>query len=132
MQGDNRGYVKDGKILEKNDSLRKENIKRLKAGMVQLTHQEQKIVREAILNKAQTLGQKIYPMAVCSNHVHIVAERISEPIEMVVSHYKNAARIALRANGFVGKVWTRGFDKRFCFNRQQLKSRIEYVQAHHK
>jgi len=132
LQGDNRGYVKDGKILEKNDSLRKENIKRLKAGMVQLTHQEQKIVREAILNKAQTLGQKIYPMAVCSNHVHIVAERISEPIEMVVSHYKNAARIALRANGFVGKVWTRGFDKRFCFNRQQLKSRIEYVQAHHK
>jgi REP element-mobilizing transposase RayT len=137
LQGDNRGYVKDGKILEKNDSLRKENIKRLKTGMVQLTHQEQKIVREAILNKAQTLGQKIYSMAVCSNHVHIVAERISESIEMVVSHYKNAARIvshyknaariALRANGFVGKVWTRGFDKRFCFNRQQLKSRIEYV-----
>lgn len=132
MQGDNRGYVKDGKILEKNDSLRKENIKRLKAGMVQLTHQEQKIAREAILNKAQTLGQKIYSMAVCSNHVQIVAERISESIEMVVSHYKNAARIALRANGFVAKVWTRGFDKRFCFNQQQLKSRIEYVQAHHK
>lgn len=132
LQGDNRGYVKDGKILEKNDSLRKENIKKLKAGMVQLTHQEQKIVREAILNKAQTLGQKIYSMAVCSNHVHIVAERISESIEMVVSHYKNAARIALRANGFVAKVWTRGFDKRFCFNQQQLKSRIEYVQAHHK
>lgn len=132
LQGDNRSYVKDGKILEKNEGLRKANMKKLKADIVELTPQEQEMVREAILNKAETLGQKIYSMAVCSNHVHIVAQRISESIEMVVSHYKNAARLALRANGFVGKVWTRGFDKRFCFNRQQLKSRIEYVQAHHK
>lgn len=132
LQGDNRSYVKDGKILEKNEGLRKANMKKLKADIVELTPQEQEMVREAILNKAETLGQKIYSMAVCSNHVNIVAQRISESIEMVVSHYKNAARLALRANGFVGKVWTRGFDKRFCFNRQQLKSRIEYVQAHHK
>ena len=132
LQGDNRSYVKEGKILEKNEALQKANMKKLKADIVELTHQEQEMVREAILNKAETLGQKIYSMAVCSNHVHIVAERVSESIEMVVSHYKNASRLALRANGFVGKVWTRGFDKRFCFNQQQLKSRIEYVQAHHK
>lgn len=71
-------------------------------------------------------------MAVCSNHVHIVAERIAESIEMVVSRYKNAATLALRKDGFVTRVWTRGFDKRFCFDGQQLKRRTEYVQAHQK
>jgi len=132
LQGDNRGYVKDGKILEKNEALQKVNMKKLKIGPVELSCQERQIVREAILNKAESLEQKIYALAVCQNHVHIVAQRISESIEMVVSRYKNAARLALRANGFIGRVWTRGFDKRFCFNQQDLKTRIEYVQTHYK
>jgi REP element-mobilizing transposase RayT len=130
LQGDNRGYVKDGEILGRNETLRKANIKKLKNNVVELTRQERQIVRDAILNKAESLGQKLYALVVCSNHVHIVADHISESIEMVVSRYKNAARLALRANGFVARVWTRGFDKRFCFNRRQLRIKIKYVQAH--
>ncbi len=48
-------------------------------------------------------------------------------MEEVVSHYKNAARIVLQSKGFVGKLWTKGFDKRFCFTEQELQSRVEYV-----
>lgn len=130
LQGDNRGYVRDGEILGKNETLQKANIKKLKSNVVELARQERQIVRDAILNKAESLGQKLHSLVVCSSHVHIVAEHISESIEMVVSHYKNAARLALRANGFIGRVWTRRFDKRFCFNREQLKIKIKYVQAH--
>jgi len=36
----------------------------------------------------------------------------------------------LRAGGFNGRVWTKGFDKRFCFNRSDLTSRIKYVKNH--
>ncbi len=131
LQGDKRGYVKDGKILRKNDALLQSNLKRLKNPATRLTTEHCSIVRRAILKKAKEIGQQIYAIAVCSSHVHIVAEHANESIEKVVSYYKNAARIALRGGGFVGRVWTKGFDKRFCFDRDQLQSRIKYVQDHH-
>jgi REP element-mobilizing transposase RayT len=129
LQGDERGCVKNRNVLGKDEGLRKANVERLRSAMVELSQQEHRLVREAILAKAEQLGQKVLALAVCSNHVHVVAECMSESIEMVVSHYENAARLALRANGFVGRVWTRGFDKRFCFDQRQLQSRIEYVRA---
>ena len=130
LQGDNRGYVKQGRILKGDQRLQKTNLKNLKSDVVRLTDKQQEIVQEAILNKAESLGQKIYAIAVHSNHVHIVAARISESIEKSVSYYKNAARLALKNNGFNGRLWTRGFDKRFCYDKQQLTQRIKYVQNH--
>ena len=130
LPGDDRGYVTHGKILGKNEGLRQANMRRLKSKIVNLSQQEQETVREAILSNSEGLEQKIYVIVVCSNHVHIVAQRISKSIEMVVSYYKNAARLALRANGFSGRLWTRGFDKRFCYDHSQLKGRTEYLQGH--
>ena len=130
LPGDDRGYVSQGEILGKNKALRRANIGRLKSRAVKLSRQEQEIVRRAILSRAESLGQEIYAIVVGSNHVHIVAERTPESIEMIVSYYKNAARLAMRANGFTGKLWTRGFDKRFCYEHSQLKGRIEYLQGH--
>ena len=118
LQGDERGYVKSGKVLQEDGRLRHANFERLKSAVAELSKQGRRIVREAILGKAEQLGQKVLALAVCSNHVHVVAERISESIEMVGSHDKNAARLALQAKGFVGRVRTRGFDKRFCFDQQ--------------
>jgi hypothetical protein len=51
-------------------------------------------------------------------------------IEKHVSHFKNAARIALREDGFDGRIWTRGFDKRYCFDEGELKARVDYVNKH--
>jgi len=130
LQGDKRGYVKDGKTLCKNDALLQSNLKRLKNPATRLETEHKTIVRDTILEKAQEIHQQIYAIAVYSNHVHIVAERANESIEKVVSYYKNAARFALRAGGFNGRVWTKGFDKRFCFNSKELKSRINYVKSH--
>jgi len=130
LQGDKRGYVKDGKTLCKNDALLQSNLKRLKNPATRLETEHKTIVRDTILEKAQEIHQQIYAIAVYSNHVHIVAERANESIEKVVSYYKNAARFALRAGGFNGRVWTKGFDKRFCFNSKELQSRINYVKSH--
>ena len=130
LPGDDRGYVSHGNILGKNEDLRKANIRRLKSKIVNLSRQEQEVVRRAILSRAESLRQKIYAIVVRSNHVHIVAQHVSESIEMVVSYYKNAARLALRSRGFTGRFWSRGFDKRFCYDLVQLESKIEYVQQH--
>ena len=130
LQGDKRGYVKDGKILSKNNALLQSNLKRLKNPTTRFDTEHRTIVRDAILEKSQEIRQQIYAIAVCSSHIHIVAERTNESIEKVVSYYKNAARLALRAGGFNGRIWTKGFDKRFCFNRTELTSRIKYVNNH--
>jgi len=121
------GMSRMGKFSGKNDALLKSNLKRLKNPATRFDTEHRAIVRRAILNKAQEIRQQICAFSVCSSHVHIVAERTNESIEKVVSYYKNAARIALRGRGFVGRVWTKGFDKRFCFDREELKSKIRYV-----
>jgi len=132
LQGDERGYVKNSRILKKSQVLQRANVRNLRSSIVKFDQKEQQIVRDAILIEAENLGQTICALAVCANHVHIVVECISESIETVVSHYKNSARLVLQARGFESRVWTRGFDKRFCFTRQDLEKRIRYVESHNK
>ena len=52
------------------------------------------------------------------------------PISKMVAYYKKTARIALKATGLTGKVWAKGYDKRFCFDQASVQQRIEYVQKH--
>jgi hypothetical protein len=130
LQGDDRGYVSDGRILSANPALRTANAQRLKNPITFLTHEQCEVIHKAILDEAVVLGQEVLAISVCSDHVHLVAKACGFSMEEVVSHYKNAARIALQSNGFVGKLWTKGFDKRFCYTEQELQSRIEYVKKH--
>lgn len=132
LQGDERGYVKDGKIELPNPALAKANEQLLVKEPVTLSKAHREIVRQAIYEKAGQLNQKIFSLAVRSNHVHIVADYIQMPIGLVVRHYKNYAQSALRKIGFTGRIWTKGFDKRYCFDNQNLKQRIDYVNSHNK
>ena len=130
LQGDKRGYVKDGEVLGENKHLRESNIGGQKGETVKLGRDEREIAHNAILDEAKKSGQKIQAIAVCSNHVHVVADSTDEPIEVIVGRYKNAARVALGKSGFAGRVWTRGFDKRFCFDEEALAGRVKYVKRH--
>lgn len=130
LQGDMRGYVKNGKVLRGNKKLQEANRMSQKDKSVRLTRANREIVRKAILKEAEKLGQTIYSMVVCSNHVHMVANRIEITIEKVAGRYKRAGTVALKGNGFTGKVWTKGFDKRFCFDEKSLKDKIDYVRRH--
>jgi len=128
LQGERRGYVKDGAIRGGNIGLYRDCEKKLKCAAVRLGRREKKLVRGAIVDAAKRFKQKIHTIAVCSNHVHIVCEYVEVPIGVVVGCYKNAARKALREVGFEGRVWTRGYDKRFCFDEASLEERIRYVE----
>jgi len=128
LQGDERGYVKNGKIYPANANLLQSNKNLQMQDEIQLSKVQQKVVREAILNEAKVQGQHILAISVNATHVHIVAEYISQPISMIVAYYKKAARLALKAMGHNGKLWTKGYDKRFCFDQETLQWRIKYVQ----
>jgi REP element-mobilizing transposase RayT len=132
LQGDERGWVKRGTVYEENAELYKVNENHMRGKAVRLKKKEKEIVQEAICRKAEALGEKILAVSVWSNHVHIVLGYSGRPVEEMVRIYKNTTSAALRRSGFEGKVWTRGFDKRFCFSEKDLKARVDYVNKHEK
>ena len=130
LQGHNKGYVKEGKILKSSEALEKDNLSRLKCPPVRLNRRQKIIVETAIKKKALELNQKISAIVVYSNHVHVVVVKDSLSIEKTVSYYKNAARVALRNAGFNTRLWSRGFDKQFCYNQKELEQKIAYIKRH--
>jgi len=132
LQGDERGYVKNGKICGGNKNLMQTNKRSQLQKAIKLSKVQRQLMQEAIRKEAVLQGQHIYALSVKSTHIHIVARYTPQPIYKVVAYFKKAARLALKANGHNGKLWTRGFDKRFCFDQPSLEQRIEYVQKHAK
>ena|SRR3972149_3553483 len=127
LQGDERRYVKDGVVLPANIPLANSNEQQLNKDPIILTPNQRKAVEDTIRAKANEIGQKIYAISVCSNHVHIVLDYTTTDIGLIVRYYKMAGQTALRNAGFAGRLWTKGFDKRFCFDEQSLRGRIDYV-----
>jgi len=130
LQGDKRGYAKDGQILSGSEALEKANRQSRQGKLVELTQSQCDIVRATICKEAEKIGQKIYAISVCKNHVHLVVDRVGKTVESSAAIYKSATSKALREKGIEGRVWTNGYDKRFCFDKETLQNRIGYVQKH--
>ena len=130
LQGDKRGYVKNGITMGANAQLEKSNEELLKHDKIMIPKSLRKTVENAILKEAEEIGQKVYAIAICSNHVHIVIESTVERCGYSVGRFKRAATKALRKYGFANRVWTKGHDKRYCYNQNELETRIAYVQSH--
>ena len=132
LQGDRRGWVKDGVVYSARVGLCRSNAERLKTSPVQLTNTEQAKVYNAMLEHSCEKGHKIFAMAVTKNHVHLLIKEHSEGPGRLSARYKNNARKEL-GEKFAGKsVWTKGFDNRFCNNAEQLSSMIKYIKGHKK
>jgi len=130
LQGDARGFVKDGHILGENKGLEQANRKMLIGDRFKLKKEQREVVRRAILLEAERIGEKILAISVCSNHIHMVIGEGGNSVDKVVNRFKSAAYYALRESGVEGRVWTRGYDKRFCFDENSLAERIKYVDGH--
>ncbi|MFC1676354.1 transposase [Planctomycetota bacterium] len=130
LQGDKRGYVKDGSILEGNPKLEQSNNESLKHEEVRISKDLRERVKNAILEEAYKIGQKVHAITICSNHVHVVVESIGSKCNYSVGRFKKAATIELRKFGFDNEVWTKGFDKRYCYNERELNNKIKYVRQH--
>jgi REP element-mobilizing transposase RayT len=132
LQGDRRGYVKNGQILPGDKIINETNRNLQKYGTIILSKNEKETIRQTILDEAAIQGHKILAIAVCTNHVHLVAEPCKFSIEDAVSRYKNKATLSLRKFGRPDRLWTKGFDKRFCFTLADLAARIDYVEKHNR
>jgi REP element-mobilizing transposase RayT len=132
LQGDRRKYVKNGKILDPNPSLERTNKENMKYSKVSVTSAQREIIEKAITEESASLNQKIYAIAAAKSHIHLVTDCNFISAGSAVSHYKNAARLAMESNGFVGRLWTKGFSVRYCFDENQLDAVIEYVNRHNR
>jgi len=130
LQGDERGWVKNGRILQPDNKLYLTNKQKLKRTPVKLKESQKRLVKEIILAESKRINQKIYTITICSDHIHIVAEPCLESISQIVQRYKRVSTYTLQKNGFNGKVWTKGYDKRYCFSVKDLRIRIDYVLRH--
>ena len=134
LQGDERGWVKGGEVLEGDARVVAVNRKSLKDDPVRFKRREKEIVRKCILEQAQERGDKVRAVSVFSNHVHVVVEGNHEDIKSMVRKFKAGATAALHRAGFAcgKKIWTSGFDKRYCFSNEELDARVKYVLGHNK
>lgn len=130
LQGDRRRYVKDGQILDPNPSLEIKNKENMKYPKVSLNTLQKGFIERAIIDESANLNQKILAIAVRNNHIHLVTDCNFISAASAVSHYKNAARLALLSNAFIGRLWTKGFSVRYCFDEDQLNKAIQYVNRH--
>jgi len=130
LEGEKKGYVKKGQVREGNEKLREKSKRNQKQVTVRLARRQRAVVSEAIPAGAARTGENILAIAVLSNHVHVVVRYNGRPIGRTVSRLKNAAYFALRKDGFASRVWTRGYDKRYCFDEESLRARVDYVKGH--
>ena len=130
LQGDKRGFVKKGKILGTSKGLEQANKERRSGNGIKLKKRQREVVRNTIVQEAERIGEKVLAMSVWSNHVHVVIEVGGKSVDKIMSRLKNVAYYALRERGAEGRIWTSGYDKRFCFDEKSLRERIEYVEGH--
>ena len=130
LQGDERGWVKDGETLGANAGLKRSNEERMIQSAVRLNSEQKEVVRRSVLEQAERVGQEVLALAVWSTHVHVVLGANEESIEEAAGYYKNGTRKALHDHGLKGKVWTKGYGKRFCYDEGGLEQKIAYVQGH--
>jgi len=116
LQGNKKGYVKDGITVKANPVLEKYNEESLKYEKIKIPKLLREMVKNAILKEAAEIGHKVYAITIYSNHVHIVVGSIGVTCGYSVGRFKKAATIALRKYGFEDKVWTEGFDKKILLS----------------
>ncbi len=130
LQGNEKGFVKDGVVRGENVALKADCEKKLQSRPMRLNRRKKAIVREALIAASEKFGQRIFGIAVQSNHVHMVCEYVEASIGVMVARYKSAGRAALGLEGVTGKVWTKGYDVRYCYDQANLKAKIRYVEGH--
>ena len=131
LPGDGRGYVeKGGEVRSGSTNLYSHCASRLEHEPVRLSGDMKRCVNDAICECLEHQGVRVLAIAVCSDHVHIVVSDCEIGIGEVVAQCKVAGRKALKETGSGKKVWSSGYDRRFCFDEESLRARVKYVLEH--
>lgn len=116
--------------MSANEGLEGANKRMRRGGAVKFNKAEREIVRRAILAEARRIGERILAVSVQSNHIHVVISAGGKAISKVVSRLKCVAYYETQRDSVRRRLWSRGYDKRLCFDEESLRRRIAYVNKH--
>jgi len=75
---------------------------------------------------ASQYGYTVLAASIESWHVHVLADHGYDSAATVIGRLKTAMRKAVDR----GRIWTAGYDKRFCFDAAALSRRRDYINRH--
>ncbi|MBI2823361.1 MAG: hypothetical protein HYX69_01575 [Planctomycetia bacterium] len=128
LRGDARGWVDRGVVMPADPGLEHWDARRLKHTPFVFGGDQCHAVGDMIGTAlVERLRQRMLALAVRSWHVHFVVGSSSAPIVRVVKCAKDAVRWGLRPGR---PIWTDGYDKRYCFDEESTRRRVEYVERH--
>jgi hypothetical protein len=128
LRGDSRGWVADGIVYPADPTLEAADTRRMKHLPFQFARNDLLRIGHAIGTAlVQRKQQRVVALTVRTWHVHCIVGATTVPIEDIVKCAKDAARYAVRAGR---PIWAAGFDKRFCFDAESVRGRVNYVERH--
>lgn len=126
LPGELRGYVENGIILPSNPKLLEHARSLMKAEPVFLNDGEQDALFEAIKRAADEFHYTLLAVSIESWHAHWLIDHAFDKVEVMVGRLKTRMRQALDR----GRIWTNGYDSRYCFDRGSVNGRRGYIRRH--
>lgn len=135
LPGDVRGYVDDGVVLPHDPAVLERALGRLKGEPVYLTDREQSAAFAALESARDEFGYALLAASVESWHVHALVDHGYDAVADVAGRLKTRMRqavVATRGRGATaaGRLWTAGYDARYCFTADAVVGRAGYIGRH--
>ena len=127
LRGDARGWVDDGRVFPPDPQMESEDRRRMKYAAFGFEKDRFTDIGQMMGDALRSrLDAHIFAMTVQTWHVHVLAIAPHTPSTMVKCA-KDAVRWGLRPGR---PIWSRGYDKRYCFDEQAVRARTRYVERH--
>ena len=128
LRGDRRGWVEDGRVLPADPEREDRDRAAMKYSPFTFSP-GQGVAAGALIcaSLAERLRVPVWALAVEAWHLHAVVEARGHGVGEVVKCLKDAVRYGLKPGR---PIWSRGYDKRWCFDEAALRGRIGYVERH--
>ena len=127
LRGDARGWVDEGIVFPPDPPLEAADRARLRYPPFQFPCDEHHAAGAFVGAAVEDLGGRVYALHVGSWHIHLVTGYVHVPVAQVTKAVEDRVRNGLR---YRRAIWTGGYDKRFCFDRESVAHRVAYVRKH--
>jgi hypothetical protein len=126
LPGDLRGYVDRGIILPHDPDRLQRSRRLLKIDPVILTPREQEALFEALQRAADEFHYALFAASIESWHAHWLIDHAFDAVQVMVGRLKTRMRQAVAR----GRLWTAGYDARYCFDEEAVEARRNYILRH--
>lgn len=126
LPGDVRGYVEHGRILPASPNLQQHAHRLMKRDAVYFLKDDQRVLFNALYEASNLYRYELIAVSVESWHMHWLIYHRRDAVARMVGRLKTAMRKALER----GRIWTAGYDKRYCFDEASVLARHAYIKRH--